>query len=93
MMKAKLSPVVFLLHTNHPNAEMYVCVLEEMTFPCAQNVEVMHLDFPWCLLCGFLIADVHLSICVSFWTHTYCIKPKTSVGQEEAEPVGSKFGL
>lgn len=48
-----------------------VCVLEEMTFPCAQNVDVMHLDFPLCLLCGFLIADGDLYICGSYWTLTY----------------------
>lgn len=31
---------------------------KEQASPCAQNVEVMHLDFLRCLSCGSLTADV-----------------------------------
>lgn len=65
----------------------FSCLSEEMALPCAQNVEIMHLDFPCCLLCGFLIADVKQR-----WLALIGLSHK-DLGQKDMEPVESELNL
>ena len=61
----------------------------EMALPCAQNVEVIHLDFPCCLLCGFLIADVDQRWLAPIWLSLIT----KYLSQEEMEPAGRELNL
>lgn len=54
-----------------------------MALPCVQNVEVMHLDFPCCLLYDFLITDVDQR-----WLALIGLSHK-DLRQEEMEPIGN----
>lgn len=63
---------------------------KEMALPCALNMEVIHLDFLCCLLCGFLITDVDQKWLTPIWFLLFYTK---YLSQEEMEPVGSEFNL
>lgn len=61
---------------------------EQMALPCAQNVEVIHLDSLYGLSCGFQKADVEMAgsyLMLTFYTQY--------LSQEEIDPVGSGMDL
>lgn len=61
---------------------------EQMALPCAQNVEVIHLDLLYGLSCGFQKADVEMAgsdLMLTFYTQY--------LSQGEIDPVGSGMDL